>query len=312
MTFSEVVERVAEQLEAAGLCYGQGFENAEDEALRIAYAGAGAGFSGDKDNHLILADRLLDDKAWSNIKEIVRQRTAERRPLAYILGEAWFCGQRFYIDERVIIPRSYCAEWIPQQFRPWVNPGQIKTVLDLCCGSGCIAICCALAFPDAVIRASDISSDALDVASRNIKNYGLQGRVRLNQGHLFEGIRERFDLIVCNPPYVDSERLANLPAEYRQEPGIAFRAGVDGLDFVLEVLIQSEQYLTPNGIMIVESGSVSGKLMELLGDVPFVWLSTEYDEQALFLLEANQLKPVRNKIIESLDPERSENAGHEQ
>lgn len=300
MRFSEAVVKTTQQLEAANLSYGQGFQNAEDEALRIVYAASSADFPEclKKDQP---HDPVLNDDAASILQEITRERILSRKPLAYILKEAWFSGQRFYIDERAIIPRSYFAEWIPDQFRPWVDPDQIETVLDLCCGSGCIAICCALAFPDSTILASDISGDALDVASRNISDYGLQERVRLNKGNMFEGIDQGFDLIVCNPPYVSTDRFRTLPPEYRKEPDVAFHAGEDGLDFILEMLIESGKYLTPNGIIVVESGTASERLEVLLDDTPFIWLGTEFDEKALFLLEAGQLKSVRSKIIQLLE-----------
>ena len=299
MRFPEAVARTTQQLEAASLSYGQGFQNAGDEALRIVYAASSLDFreylSGEDHPH----DLVLNDDAVSTLQEITRERILSRKPLAYILKEAWFSGQRFYIDERAIIPRSYFAEWIPDQFRPWVDPDQVEAVLDLCCGSGCISICCALVFPNAAVLASDTSGDALDVAAQNIRDYGLQERVRLNKGNMFEGIDQRFDLIVCNPPYVSTDRFRALPPEYCKEPDVAFHAGEDGLDFILEMLIQSGKYLTPNGIIVVESGTASVRLEELLDDTPFTWLSTEFDEKALFLLEETQLKSVRNKIIKT-------------
>jgi len=299
--FSEAVVRTARQLEAAGLSYGQGFQDADDEALRIAYAASGLEFSACLSDDNIPHELLLTDDAISIIATITHERIASRQPLAYILKEAWFSGNRFYIDERAIIPRSYFSEWIPDQFQPWVDPVQVRTILDMCCGSGCMGICCALAFPDAVVLASDNSSDALDVASRNISDYGLQQRIRLNHGNMFEGIEERFDLIVCNPPYVSADRFMALPPEYCKEPDVAFRAGADGLDFILEMLLESGKYLTANGIIVVESGTASAKLEEFLDDVPFVWLSTEFDEKVLFLLEADQIRTARNKIIRLLE-----------
>ena len=300
MRFSEAVVKTAQQLEAANLSHGQGFQNAEDEAMRIVHAASSVDFPEclSKEEHP--HDLVLNDDAVSTLQEITRDRILSRKPLAYILKEAWFSGQRFYIDERAIIPRSYFAEWIPDQFQPWVDPDQIETVLDLCCGSGCIAICCALAFPNAAVLASDISGDALDVASRNISDYGLQERVRLNKGNMFEGIDQDFDLIVCNPPYVSTDRFRTLPPEYRKEPDVALHAGEDGLDFILEMLIESGKHLTPNGIIVVESGTASERLEGLLDDTPLIWLSTEFEAKALFLLEANQLKSVRKRIIKSL------------
>ncbi len=301
MRFSEAVFNTAQQLKSANLSYGQGFQNAEDEALRIVYAALSLDIQEDFPTEDHFQDLVLNNDAISTLQEITLERTLGRKPLAYILKEIWFSGQRFYIDERAIIPRSYFAEWIPDQFQPWVDPNQVTTVLDLCCGSGCIAICCALAFPNATILASDISGDALDVASRNIADYALQDRVHLHEGNMFDGIDQSFDLIVCNPPYVSTDRFRTLPPEYCMEPDVAFLAGSDGLDFIIKLLIESINYLDPNGIMIVESGTASGQLEQLLGSTPFTWLSTEFDEQALFLMEANQLQSEHGKFIKTLE-----------
>ncbi|MCY4218313.1 MAG: 50S ribosomal protein L3 N(5)-glutamine methyltransferase [Gammaproteobacteria bacterium] len=301
MRFSEAVINTAQQLERANLWYGQGFQNAEDEALRMVFAALGLDFQTYIATEDHAHDLILNNDAISTLQEITFERIHDRKPLAYILQETWFSGHRFYIDERAIIPRSYFAEWIPYQFRPWVDPDQIRTMLDLCCGSGCIAICCALVFPNASVLASDISADALEVASRNISDYSLRERVRLHQGNMFEGIDQKFDLIVCNPPYVSTDRLRMLPPEYCMEPDIAFHGGIDGLDFLLELLIESVKYLAPNGIIIVESGTASERLEELLERTPFTWLSTEFDEQALFLLEASQLRLERNNFIQLLE-----------
>lgn len=300
MTFHEAVARIARRLEAADLSYGQGFENAHDEALRIAYAGAALDPAADISTDSDRPDFDLEDGAVSRMDEITGMRIASRRPLAYILNEAWFCGSRFYVDERAIIPRSYLAEWIPERFQPWVVPERIQSVLDLCCGTGCVAICCAMAFPHARIVASDLSADALEVASMNVADHGLEDRIRLNRGSGFEGMGERFDLIVCNPPYVSKDRMSTLPDEYRHEPEIAFAAGADGLDFILPMLAQASGYLTSRGIIVVESGSASERLEQTLDGIPFIWLGTEFDEKAVFLLEADRLKAARDRILKLL------------
>ena len=196
----------------------------------------------------------------------------------------------FYIDERAIIPRSYLSEWIAESFEPWLDAKKTHSILDLCTGCGCIAISCALAFPQATVLASDLSQPALQVANINIAHYQLGERVKIHHADGFSGISQRFDLIVCNPPYVADEHMECLPAEYRHEPDSALRGGRNGLDFIAPMLGQAENYLTDDGILIVEAGSASHALEASYPTIPFTWLSTAYDEMVIFTLSASELR----------------------
>ena len=292
---------VADRLNEVGLSYGQGFEDAYDEALRIVYAGADINPATEFTADIDRSNHQLNAAVIDRIDKLTARRINTRKPLAYLLHEAWFCGTKFYVDERAIIPRSYVAEWIPEQFQPWVEYDKVKSILDLCCGSGCIAISCAMAFSLARIVASDISSEALGVAKINIEDYDLGGRIELHQGNGFDGIKQAFDLIICNPPYVTDVNMRAFPNEYRQEPKIAFYAGSDGLDFIIPLLCEAGRYLTSHGVIVIESGSASLELEKMFPQVPFLWLSTENEEKVLFLLDADQLNSARNSFVEALN-----------
>ncbi len=289
MKLEDKIVSVAGRLEKAGLSYGHGTDNAWDEATWIVLHIFDPDLVGDVDREdfnwqaeLQLADSITIDN-------LVERRILRRIPFAYLANEIWFAGNKFFIDDRAIVPRSYLGEWIPESFEPWINPENVLSILDLCTGCGCIAISCALAFPDANVLASDVSFQALEVAEINIKNYDLGKRVKLNQGDCFNGIIGRFDLIVCNPPYVSDDRMARLPPEFRHEPDKAFRAGQDGLDFIISMLSEVNQFLTNDGTLIVEAGSASFALEERYPEIPFTWLSTEYDETVVFIMTAKEL-----------------------
>lgn len=225
------------------------------------------------------------------LAERLRQRINERRPLPYITGKAYFCDLEFYVDERVLIPRSPIAELIQNRFQPWMGQQPVNRILDLCCGSACIGIACAEVFPEAGIVAADISAEALDVAALNVERYHLQEQVSLVQSdglHALAG--ERFDLIVCNPPYVDAEDMASLPAEYQHEPELALASGDDGLDFVRTLLREAANHLTDNGVLICEVGNSVCHVIEQFPQVPFTWLAFEHSEDGVFLLTATELK----------------------
>ena len=288
MRFSDKVDEVTARFESAGLAHGQGMEDAASEALFLVTIRAGFDFA-DLDNELTW-DSELDCPTVSGIDAVVDQRIRERKPLPYLLGESYFCGHRFYVDDNTIIPRSYFSEWIPERFEPWIDSSKVDRILDLCTGSGCIAVSSALAFPEAQITATDLSAEALGVAKKNVERYGLENRVELVQGDLFDPVAGRFDILLCNPPYVSDERMDRLPAEFRMEPDMAFRGGSDGLDIVHRILAEARTYLNPGGVLMVESGSASPDLEKAYPTLPFTWLGTEFDEMVIFLLTREDLE----------------------
>ncbi len=225
------------------------------------------------------------------VLELLQQRIARRLPAAYLTHEAWQVGLRFYVDERVLVPRSYFADLLVDGFAPWVDdPGTIESALDLCTGSGCLAILMAHAFPNARIDAADISKDALEVAKRNVADYDLKERVRLAQGDLFAGLgKRRYDLIISNPPYVTAQAMRDLPPEYRHEPENALAAGDDGLDIVRRILSGAKAHLKPHGLLAVEVGHNKEIVEAAFPELPLTWLDTSSGEGKIFLLRREDL-----------------------
>jgi ribosomal protein L3 glutamine methyltransferase len=271
----------------AGLFFGHGTTNAYDEAAYLILHTL----------HLPL-DRLepfLDARLpyveREQLLEIVSRRVNERVPAAYLTREAWLGQYRFYVDERVLIPRSYIAELLREGLSPWIpDPAKIQTALDLCTGSGCLAILLAHTFPNADVDAVDVSSDALAVALRNVADHGLQGRVNLIRSDLLSNLTEkRYDLIVSNPPYVTSMAMEELPPEYRHEPELALRGGDDGLDAVRTLLGRTADFLTPDGLLVVEVGQNRAATEAAFPRLPFTWLATESSEDSVFLLNREAL-----------------------
>lgn len=270
----------------AGLYYGHGTDNAFDEAIYLVQFAL----------HLPLKvdDALLDTRLTQSEREVVAallaRRFTERKPAPYLTNEAWFAGMPFFVDERVLIPRSPIAELIEKHFQPWIEPERVETILDLCTGSGCIAIACAEAFPHARVDGADISRDALAVAEINVERFEMQEQVELVRSDLYSALQgRRYDIIVSNPPYVDAQDMASLPDEYRHEPELALAAGPTGLDLVLTILHEAADHIKPGGILVVEVGNSQGALEELLPEVPFVWLDFERGGHGIFLLIAEQV-----------------------
>jgi ribosomal protein L3 glutamine methyltransferase len=271
----------------AGLSFGHGTDNAWDEAAYLIL----------KTLHLPLdrlepfLDAALTRGEVEQVLDILRRRVEERVPAAYLTHEAWLGDFRFYVDERVIVPRSHIADLLRESLSPWVADAQtVGRVLDLCTGSGCLAILAARAFPNAVVDATEISEDALQVAQRNVVDYDLEHRVHLVRADLFEGLgNERYDVILSNPPYVNDQAMAELPREYRAEPQIALAGGADGLAVVRRILERAPSLLVENGVLVVEIGDNREALEAAYPRVEFTWPSLPAGAERVFVLTARQL-----------------------
>jgi ribosomal protein L3 glutamine methyltransferase len=237
-------------------------------------------------------DARLQPEEVQQVLAVIERRATERVPAAYITNEAWLGSYNFYVDERTIVPRSYIAELIPNYFAPWVNePEGISNILELCTGSGCLAIMMADAFPDARVDAVDISAGALEVAKRNVDTYGLQDRLTLIQSDLYSNVpAKKYDLIITNPPYVNSGSMQKLPQEYLHEPQIALDGGADGMDLVRKIVAGAAERLTEDGLLIVEIGNEKAFAEAAFGHLGLTWLTTSQGDDMVFLLTADQLK----------------------
>ena len=288
VTLRDLIRWGTSQFNAAGLNFVQGMPTAIDEAVYLCLSALHLppDFSVEYFDCVLTVDERL------HVLNLFQQRIEEHKPSAYITNEAWFSGLSFYVDERVLIPRSPMAEIIQQQFSLWISAEQVSNILDLCTGSGCIAIACAYAFEQAQVDASDISSDALAVAEINRRNHVLENRLALIQSNLFESIpAKRYDIIISNPPYVSTQEMQQLPAEFDFEPGsLALAAGETGMDIVLPMLQQAGDYLTDEGILVVEVGYSKPALEQLLPEVPFFWVDFEFGGDGVFVLTASQLR----------------------
>ena len=244
---------------------------------------------------LDLLDPFLDARLTVSeldaVLQVLEKRAIERVPAAYLTQEAWLGEQRFYVDERVIVPRSFIAELIPARLEPWLQqPEKVTRILDMCTGSGCLAILLALAFPEAQVDAVDLSRDALAVASHNVADYALKDRVRLVESNLFAKLKsQRYDLIISNPPYVDAPSMAGLPAEFRHEPALALAGGKDGLDLVHQLLRASAAHLNPGGKLLVEIGHNRDALEAAYPRVAFTWVTVSAGDEFVFMLDRGQL-----------------------
>jgi ribosomal protein L3 glutamine methyltransferase len=285
-TIRDFIRYAISRFQESGLYYGHGTDNARDEAYYLIWHSLHLPHSLGNE---ILDARLLPQEREA-IYNLIQRRVKERIPLAYLTQEAWFAELSFYVDERVLIPRSPIAELIENHFQPWIAADSVKNILDLCTGSGCIAIACAKAFPEAKIDASDVSAEALAVAKKNTLRHHVENQVSLYQSDLFASLKsKKYDIIVSNPPYVSTAEMASLPSEYSHEPSLGLVAGTQGLDFAYRILQKAEQHLRPQGILIVEVGNSEEALAQQFPTLPFTWLEFDRGGGGVFLLTAQQL-----------------------
>ena len=287
ITVRDLLRYAVSHFNSAKLFFGHGSSNAMDEAAYLVLHTL----------HLPLdqLEPFLDARLLKNeigaVLDVISRRANERVPAAYITHEAWLGSYRFYVDERVIVPRSFIAELIPEQLAPWVaDPSSVTEILDLCTGSGCLPILLADTFPDAHVDAVDISPDALAVAERNVSDYQMGERIALYQSDLYDALpAKQYDLIISNPPYVNSDSMSRLPEEYRREPQIALAGGADGMDLVRRIVAGAADRLTPNGVLMVEVGNERAYAEAAFPELEMTWVSTSAGDDMVFVVTAEQL-----------------------
>ncbi|MGN5592671.1 50S ribosomal protein L3 N(5)-glutamine methyltransferase [Stutzerimonas nitrititolerans] len=285
-TLRDYIRWAVSRFQAEQLFFGHGTDNAWDEARQLVLGALHLPWEM-ADSYL---DCRLEDDERAHLQDLLQRRIEQRVPTAYLLGQAWFCGLPFIVDERVLIPRSPIGELIDRRFEPWLAQAPAR-VLDLCTGSGCIGIACAYEFLEAEVVLADLSFEALEVANRNIEHHGLEDRVYTVQSDGFDGLpKQRFDLILSNPPYVDAEDIADMPNEFHHEPALALACGEDGLDLVRRILAQAADHLTETGTLIVEVGNSQVHVEALYPEVEFTWLEFARGGHGVFLLAASQCR----------------------
>jgi ribosomal protein L3 glutamine methyltransferase len=288
VTLRAILREAIAQFKHAGLAFGHGTHNARDEAVYLVLHTLKLPL-GELDPVL---NRQLSASELEAVRAILLRRVSERTPAAYLTREAWLGRFRFYVDERAIVPRSFIAELLRDRLAPWIADAQgVNSVLDLCTGSGCLAVLAAHVFPNARLDAADLSAQALEVARRNVNDYVLGKRVRLVQSDLFDRLaRRRYDLILSNPPYVNAAAMRVLPREYRREPRLALAGGRDGLALVHRMLAQAVGHLNPEGLLVVEIGHNRAALEKAYPRLPFTWLETSAGDDYVFMLQKEELQ----------------------
>ena len=296
MTVIELIESASARLQEAGVAFGHGTTNAFDEAAWLVLWSLGLPL----DDLDAAAATPVSEVQAARARELVDERIRTRKPAAYLTREAWLQGVPFYIDERSIVPRSFIAEVIADgSIDNWLSDQTLR-VLDLCTGNGSLAVLAAMAWPDVQVDASDLSADALDVARINVQRHGLQDRITLLQGDGLAAVRGPYDLIVCNPPYVNADSMARLPAEYQAEPALALGSGHDGMDFCRGLIstLQREpaRYLSEHGVMVLEIGNEREHFEAAFPDLPVVWLDTSSGEGPLLLVTRDALELPAHEV----------------
>ncbi|HEY5775711.1 MAG TPA: 50S ribosomal protein L3 N(5)-glutamine methyltransferase [Xanthomonadales bacterium] len=287
------LEFCAAEMDRAGLFFGHGTDNAHDEAAWMLLHVLGKPIDGSFQQW----DVILTEDQQAALRALLARRINERCPLAYLTGEARFCGLDFVVSPQVLIPRSPLAELIVEKFSPWLDLHEGARLLDMCTGGGCIAIAMAVYIPECNVDAVDISAEALNIAKQNIERHAVNDRVRLIRSDLFSALdKTAYDLIVSNPPYVSADVFEQLPAEYRAEPSLGLVSGEDGLDIVLKILDAAPGYLKQRGILVVEVGESAETLQEILPRVPFFWLDFDAGGDGIFMLEYDQLIACREDV----------------
>lgn len=282
----DFIRFAAAEMHRQQIYLGHGTDTIWDEAVQLVMHAAGLPWDA---NPQVLDARLLAEEK-AQLLALLERRVNSRVPLPYLTHEAWFCGLPFFVDERVLIPRSPIAQLIETGFEPWISDQPVEHILDLCTGSGCIGIACAHWFEMAEVDLVDLSEDALDVSRINIERYELAERVHAIQSDLFAALSgKRYQLIVSNPPYVDQQDLASMPQEYQHEPAMALGSGADGLDITRRILREAPRYLTEDGLLVVEVGNSEVALQEAFPQVPFTWVELPKGGNGVFVLSAERL-----------------------
>lgn len=290
-TIRDWLRYAVSQFETSDIFYGHGTNNSYDEAVWLIMSGL----------HLPtetlgnFLDATITKEERKHLAYLIEQRTTKHTPTAYLVREAWLHDFKFYVDERVLIPRSFIAELLlDDSLSPWIEfPEMVQSAADICTGSGCLGVLLAHTYPSATVDVVDISPDAIAVSNINIANYGLEAQITAIQSDMFSALTgKKYDVIISNPPYVDAPSMAQLPNEYRNEPQLALGSGNDGLDHTHTILREAAKYLSDEGVLIVEIGHNRDALLDAYPEIPFVWLDTSGGDQFVFLLTKTQLPTV--------------------
>lgn len=290
MNIAEYIQKLSAEFQSSGLCFGHGTDNPDDEAFYLVVAALDIDPEGTD-----WQSQELTRQQLQRLDKLARRRIDSREPVAYLTGKSWFCGLLFYSDKRALVPRSPIAELIANGFEPLLKETPEK-ILDLCAGGGCIGISCALQFADSQVVLADLSPEALSLAEQNIQLHGLSQRVSICRTDLFSDIEGRFGLIVSNPPYVSLPEYSKLPAEYHHEPKMGLLSDDDGLAIPLRILRQASDYLTDNGLLILEVGYSQQALQQRLSQIPLLWLDFEYGGGGVMAITREQLLQYADAI----------------